>query len=180
MGKTNILDAIYYLAMGKSYMVSNDKTLVYTDQSFFRLDAIFEDNGDDTHLVIKYRLGAAKEIVGWDTHIKTSRPHWSDSRGFITQMMYTICWQATKTAGVFINNTMVQYDANLEALTLYNRNLKQRNALLRDFADKQYWDQDLIDVITSAMAAPTNYIYRKRKNYKLFQSGLTAILRSNQ
>ncbi len=41
MGKTNILDAIYYLAMGKSYLSAGDKNLVTIDQSFFRLDATF-------------------------------------------------------------------------------------------------------------------------------------------
>ena len=165
MGKTNILDAIYYLAMGKSYMVSNDKNLVYTDQSFFRMDAIFEDNGNDTHLVIKYRLGAAKEIELDGIRISKLADH----IGVIPVVFITPDDVHNLLAGnedrrVFIHNTMGQHDAAyLEALTLYNRNLKQRNALLKDFADKQYWDQDLIDVITSAMAAPANYLYNKRK-----------------
>lgn len=165
MGKTNVLDAIYYLAMGKSYMVSNDKNLIYTDQSFFRLDAIFQDAYGDAHLVIKYRLGAGKEIELDGIRISKLADH----IGVIPIVFITPDDVHNLLAGnedrrVFINNTMVQYDAPyLEALSLYNRNLKQRNALLKDFADKQYWDQDLIDVITSTMAAPANYIYSKRK-----------------
>lgn len=165
MGKTNVLDAIYYLAMGKSYVGSNDKNLIYTDQSFFRLDAIFQDADGDAHLVIKYRLGAGKEIELDGVRISKLADH----IGVIPIVFITPDDVHNLLAGnedrrVFINNTMVQYDAPyLEALSLYNRNLKQRNALLKDFADKQYWDQDLIDVITSTMAAPANYIYSKRK-----------------
>lgn len=177
MGKTNILDAIYYLAMGKSYLSAGDKNLVTIDQSFFRLDATFEDASNTHNLVIKYRLGVAKEIE-WNG-VRLSKL--TDHIGLIPVVFISPDDVHNLLAGneerrVFINNTLVQFDSKyLEALTIYNRNLKQRNALLKDFTDRQYWDQELLDVLTSSMAEPANYLYQKRKE---LTQAFTSVLQS--
>lgn len=164
MGKTNALDAIYYLAMGKSYFIASDRNLMTTDQDFFRLDAKLEEGNDLYHLVIKNKLGQGKEIEL--NGVKIARL--SDHIGLVPVVFISPDDVHTLLSGneerrVFINNTLVQLNSQyLEALAVYNRNLKQRNALLKDFSDKQYWDQDLLDVITDAMVAPAHYIHEVR------------------
>ncbi len=41
MGKTNLLDAVYYLCMGKSHFQSTDKNVVRKGEAFFRLEGHF-------------------------------------------------------------------------------------------------------------------------------------------
>lgn len=164
MGKTNVLDAIYYLAMGKSYFTGSDRNLITTDQDFFRLDARLEEGEDQYHLVIKNRLGQGKEIELNGVRIARL----SDHIGLVPVVFISpddvhSLLSGNEERRVFINNTLVQLNTQyLDALAIYNRNLKQRNALLKDFADKQYWDQDLLDVITDAMIAPAHFIHETR------------------
>src|SRR6187431_3070507 len=63
VGKTNLLDAIYYLCVGKSYFTPYDQRVVRQDESFFRLEAdILKD--DSTHkAIIKVKPGSMKELL---------------------------------------------------------------------------------------------------------------------
>lgn len=164
MGKTNALDAIYFLAMGKSYFVGSDRNLIHTDQEFFRVDAKLEEGDEKYHLVIKNRQGQGKEIELNGVRIARLADHIGlIPVVFITPDDVHSLLSGNEERRVFVNNTLVQLNPQyLEALAVYNRNLKQRNALLKDFADRQYWDQDLLDVITDAMYAPAHFIHRVR------------------
>ena len=53
-GKTNILDAIYFMCVSKSRFTSSDIHLIQHQESFFRIDAEFER---EYHLVAKYQKG---------------------------------------------------------------------------------------------------------------------------
>ena len=164
MGKTNALDAIYFLAMGKSYFVGSDRNLIHADQEFFRVDAKLEEGDEKYHLVIKNRQGQGKEIELNGVRIARLADHIGlIPVVFITPDDVHSLLSGNEERRVFVNNTLVQLNPQyLEALAVYNRNLKQRNALLKDFADRQYWDQDLLDVITDAMYAPAHFIHRVR------------------
>ncbi|MFM2395347.1 MAG: hypothetical protein RLZZ546_3330, partial [Bacteroidota bacterium] len=63
-----------------------------------------------------------------------------------------------------LNNTIVQYDKNyLEHLSVYNRLLKQRNSVLKDYIERRYFDKDYLMVLTQQMEPSANYIYNARK-----------------
>jgi len=53
MGKTNVLDAVYYLCLGKSYFSSVDKMVIMHDKDFFRIEGIFNADADMDMVVIK-------------------------------------------------------------------------------------------------------------------------------
>ncbi|HMP31822.1 MAG TPA: AAA family ATPase [Saprospiraceae bacterium] len=58
MGKTNLLDAIYYLGIGKSYFTISDENVVNYDADFIRLEAYI----DDCKIVNKNQIGREKTI----------------------------------------------------------------------------------------------------------------------
>ncbi|MBK8516251.1 MAG: hypothetical protein IPL55_08175 [Saprospiraceae bacterium] len=63
----------------------------------------------------------------------------------------------------FLNNTIVQTDKQyLESLLRYTQLLKQRNSLLKTFAENKSFDPLLLESITAGMYAPANYIFNKR------------------
>ena len=61
-GKTNLIDAIYYLAMCKSYFTRNDQMIVQSEQSFFRIDGVFLDSESNIEIVCKYHPDKRKEF----------------------------------------------------------------------------------------------------------------------
>ena len=62
-GKTNLLDAIYYLSVGKSYFSPYDQRVVHSGEEFFRLEASLLRDTDKHELVIRVKPGSLKEIV---------------------------------------------------------------------------------------------------------------------
>ena len=63
MGKTNLLDAVYYLATGKSYFTPYDHRVVMQGESFFRLTAGVQRDQTNHTIVMKVKPGDAKEII---------------------------------------------------------------------------------------------------------------------
>ena len=59
-GKTNILDAINYLALTKSHFVPQDKMAVKYDTDFFRLEGKFEYGSSSLNVILKYQTGQKK------------------------------------------------------------------------------------------------------------------------
>ena len=163
MGKTNLLDAIYYLCLGKSYFTSTDKNVVRMSADFFRLEGYI----DDQKVVNKNWIGKEKSIE-------------IDDQGFEKMADFVGTYPAVMIAPkdiqklidnsedrrTFINNTMVQYKQGyLHHLMHYTRLLKQRNALLKSGLEKKYLDHTLLDIITSQMQPHAMEIYTYRNSF---------------
>ena len=63
VGKTNLLDAIYYLCVGKSYFTPYDHRVVRQDETFFRLEADVLRDATHHKVIIKVKPGALKELI---------------------------------------------------------------------------------------------------------------------
>ncbi|MBK8700394.1 MAG: DNA replication and repair protein RecF [Saprospiraceae bacterium] len=166
MGKTNLLDAIYYAALGKSYFSFSDKSVVRTEAEFFRLVARYDDLSDaGGQIIVKVRPGLQKEVeVNGIKSVKLGDHIGLMPVVFITPDDVHTLLSGNEERRIFLNNTIVQYDKQyIDHLTVYNKLLKQRNALLKDFQDRRYYDEALLEVITMAMASPGQYIYEARK-----------------
>src|SRR4249920_467081 len=62
-GKTNLLDAIYYLSVGKSYFTPYDQRIVLAGESFFRLEAQLLKEDKSHSIIMKVKPGLSKEIL---------------------------------------------------------------------------------------------------------------------
>jgi len=166
MGKTNVLEAIYYLCFGKSYFSSGDRYVFNKKDDFFRLEGNFRDGDSSDKVVIKYQSGAKKEIEL--SGIKAERI--SDHVGHFLCVIIAphdiqLMLDGSEDRRNFINNTIVQTDKKyLEYLLQYTYLLKQRNTLLKSFAEKRTFDQLLLDSVTIGMYKPAQYIFEQRKN----------------
>ena len=63
VGKTNLLDAVYYLCLGRSYFTTQDQRVVRQGSDFFRLEGEVERQGEAAAIVMKVRPGLTKEIL---------------------------------------------------------------------------------------------------------------------
>jgi len=165
MGKTNMLDAVYYLCIGKSYFSSGDKYVVRKGETFFRCFGVFENNSGIEEVEIKVTPGKKKEII----LSGKKRSRLSDHIGkfpcvIIAPVDIQLMLEGSEERRKLLDNTIMQYDRSyVDAVLSYNRLLKQRNATLKTFAEKHYFDQTLLDSISVGMYKPAQTIFEMRK-----------------
>jgi DNA replication and repair protein RecF len=166
MGKTNILDAIYYLCIGKSYRTSLEKNICRYNQDFFRIEAEFSDS---EKIVFKVKPGSQKDIEVNGTKIEKILEHVGKYPiVFISPDDIFTILDSNEERRNFINNVIVQYDSlYLKHLAVYNKLLKKRNALLKDFQSRNYFDALLLETFTEQMIESVNYIHLKRKEFMI-------------
>lgn len=166
MGKTNMLDAVYYLCIGKSYFSSGDKYVLKKGEDFFRCEGQFAVKGEEEKVEVVVKPGKNKTI-------KLSgkkRERLSDHIGkfpcvIIAPVDIQLMLEGSEERRKFLDNTIMQFDRTyVEAVLAYNRLLKQRNATFKAFAEKHYYDQNLINAISAGMYAPAKKIYEMRNS----------------
>jgi len=129
VGKTNLLDAIYYLSFSKSATGSADRNLITHDQSFFTLYGDY----DDLVVAIQSEKGKPKAIK-----IDGQEPEkLSDLIGKVPLVMVLpddtlMIREGSDTRRKFFDGALCQVDKDyLESLLQYGKILKQRNSLLK-------------------------------------------------
>ena len=165
MGKTNILDALYYLCLGKSYFSSGDRMVIMQSKDFFRIEGTFDTNTDMEKVVIKSQSGNRKDIEVSGKKVDRIGDHVGK---FLCVMIapadIQLMLEGSEERRNFLNNTIVQTDRNyLDDLMLYSNLLKRRNALLKSFVDQRYFDPLLLESVSAGMYAPAQRIFEKRK-----------------
>jgi len=167
MGKTNILDALYYSCLGKSYFSSIDKNVILKDQDFFRIETLVDKNEGVEVIVIKNKSGQRKVI-------EISGKKMESISAFIGNFLAVIIapddvhimMEGSEDRRNFLNNTIVQTDHGyLVDLLLYNGWLKRRNAILKTFAEQKSFNALLLESVTTPLIEPAIRIYEKRKEY---------------
>ena len=133
MGKTNMMDAVYFLAMGKSYGQLQDKSLIRHEEDYLRLEAIMKNEVNEMTLVAKLGKNHPKSFEKDGTQYQ----HISDHIGqipivFITPADGYNLFSASMERRRFIDRTIGQVNgAYLRELIQYNKLLKHRNASLK-------------------------------------------------
>jgi DNA replication and repair protein RecF len=163
MGKTNLLDAIYYLSIGKSYFSSSDKLCASLDQTFFRI----EGQIDEETVVAKVQPTKEKVLEVQGSKIEKL----SDYVGrypivVIAPSDVQSLLDESENRRTLINYTIAQYQRNyLSDLMSYNRLLKHRNAMLKNYLEKRQIDRQLLETIDQQMAPLSTNIFEGRKKF---------------
>jgi DNA replication and repair protein RecF len=165
MGKTNLLDAIYFLCLCKSHTGLPDKNLVRHGETFFRLEGHFEQlTGEHDKVVAKFLTGQRKEIEHNDNGVTRL----TDFIGQFPVVMIapddvSLVQEGSEERRRFLDTTLSQlYPDYLGQLLVYNALLKQRNALLKQFADTHQFDSALLEAIDRQMPGPARLLYERR------------------
>ncbi len=163
-GKTNLLDAIYYLSISKSYFNSIDHQLIFHEQNFFTAEGIFSVN--DQNETIKCVLQRGKKKEFFRNKVKYDRL--SDHVGLLPVVIITpddvdLIHGGSEERRKFLDNTISQVDHSyLENLLHYARVLSQRNAALKSFGETGKVDQALIQVYDRELVVYAQSIFSSR------------------
>ena len=180
-GKTNILEAIYFLALTKSFRTSSERHLVLNNQNMFRIKGDFENaQGRAFECLIAYTLTEGKRLVVNSQKISK----FSDYIGEVPTVLLapsdlTLTQGSPQQRRRFIDLLLCQsHKLYLHHLMQYNRSLKQRNQILQsEKVDKQVlysWEENLIRngiEITKKRDEVVQYLSELVKNYYLSLSG---------
>ena len=165
IGKTNLLDAIYYTCFTKSYFTKTDIQNVRTGTQGFRIEAGYTRNQQSDSVECIVRENGKKELLLNGTpYTKFSEHIGRFPCVMIAPDDIQIITDGSEERRRFLDALISQVDHGyLLQLISYNKILQQRNSLLRQFAESGRSDHNLMDVINEQLSKPGNQIYQTRK-----------------
>lgn len=167
MGKTNILDAIYYLSLCKSFFNPIDSQNINNDKDFFVIQGEY-DNDDSKEEVYCGIKRNKKKIFKRN---KKEYQRLSDHIGLFPVVMISPADSKLITGGSddrrkFINGVISQYDKEyLIDIINYNKALAQRNTLLKTFARTNSFDAETLAIWDEQLISNGERIYNKRVDF---------------
>ena len=165
MGKTNLLDAVYYLSFCKSAVTVVDGSNIMHDEPFFMLQGRYlSDSGMNDEVSCGMKRGDKKQFK------KNGKAYerLSDHIGTIPLVMISPADNELIAGGSeerrrFMDVVISQYDKEyLNALIRYNRALQQRNVMLRAEYEP---DSEMMSLIEDMMVVEANTIHEGRKRF---------------
>ena len=159
-GKTNLLDAIHYLCLCKSYFHSTDNLNIRHDSNGFTVEGNF---GKDT---VKCMVEKGQRKAFFLNNNKYRKL--ADHIGLFPVVVIApddvdLVNGGSETRRRLIDSTLAQLDSiYLQDLQAYNKVLTQRNSTLRDFAQRRAFDESLLDSWDQQLIPLATSIYTKR------------------
>ena len=166
-GKTNILDAIHYLAFCKSYFNPIDSQNIRHEEEFFVIDGIF-DNGENRD---KIYCGVKKGQKKVFRRNKTDYERLADHIGKYPAVVISpsdkdLISEGSEVRRKFMDSIISQYNRSyLDDLIDYNRLLRHRNSLLKYFWENRTFDADNLDVWTAQLVDAARRIHKERRKF---------------
>lgn len=167
-GKTNILDAIYYLSFCKSYFNPIDSQNVRHHQDFFAIHGYYEQkNGSQEKVQCVLKPNKKKQFKLNDKEYDRLADH----IGFIPLVMISpydrdLINNHSDVRRKYLDGVISQFDAAyLNNLLQYNKAVSQRNALLKSFAENRYFEPELLEMWDSKLVELGHPIYEVRKDF---------------
>jgi DNA replication and repair protein RecF len=160
VGKTNILDAIYYLSFCKSHSNSIDTQNINHENSFFVLEGSYSRKGIDENIYCGMKRKQKKVFK----RNKKEYERFSDHIGLLPLVLISpddnvLIGEGSDERRKFVDGVISQYDHQyLNALMRYNKTLLQRNSLLKS----NLVDKDLIEILDDALVETGVIIHQKR------------------
>ena len=162
-GKTNVLDAIYLLSFTKSAYTSQDSLNITHGEEM----AMVQGNYGEFTISCGLRRGIKKQF----RKDKKDYPRLIDHIGLIPLVMvcpadHQLIEEGSDERRRFMDVVIGQRNRKyLDCLATYNALLKQRNALLKQYADAPTPPDDLLEVLEWQMIEPAEYIFRARTEF---------------
>ena len=163
-GKTNLLDAIYYLSMTKSAFAASDRFNFRHGTDEFSLSGIYRmDNGLSSRFAMKISSKGEKKLR------RDDKPYGrvSEHIGVLPVVMVSpsdnsLVSDSGEERRRFVNSVLSQMDREyMSAMQHYNRLLQQRNRMLKE----PEVDRTLMEVIDMRMSALAGPVHEARRRF---------------
>lgn len=164
-GKTNLLDAVYYLCLTKSYFATSDQQNILFGKDFFRLDGRFQKTDGAFEVVYKLPPNRRKELTVNDVGIAKLSDHIGEFPCIIISPDDSqLITGSSEERRKFLDGTLSQVNHEyLEWLIAYNKVLTQRNAALKNFTETKRTDRALLETYDRQLIPLGTKIYEARR-----------------
>ncbi len=167
VGKTNLLDAIHYLALAKSYFNAVDSQNIKHEEEFAVIQGDFIRDNHPEAIYCGIQRNKRKQF----RRNKKDYQKLSEHIGIIPLVMISpadssLILEGGEERRKFINSVIAQFDRNyLENLIQYNHALLQRNRLLKDINNSETFDRDYLSVWDDQLTGYGQKIFETRKDF---------------
>ena len=167
VGKTNILDAVYHLSMGKSYFNVKNDQLINKGKDYMLVDGVFELNNKNESIVFSLKIGEKKVLK------RNGKPYkkFSNHIGLIPVVLISpydndLINEGSSERRKFIDSIISQNDKEyLINLIAYTRVIQNRNRLLKQYNRSVDFDLDTIKVYDDQIYKLSEPIFKARKKF---------------
>jgi DNA replication and repair protein RecF len=164
VGKTNILDAIHYLSLTKSFFNNIDSVNIKHNEDYFIVQGSFMQDEEENNIFCSFHKQKQKVLKRNGKEYQKL----SDHVGRYPVVMISPADSSLITEGSevrrkFLNKIISQYDPGyLDSVLKYNKVLQQRNRLLKDFKASGRFDNEMISIWDSQLIKYGNLIFKER------------------
>lgn len=164
VGKTNLLDAVYFLCFTKSYFGKTDGSSVERGSQGFNVSGEFNRNNNLRSVSVILRENNKKELWCDQEQINPFSKHIGQFPAvFIAPDDVILITGGSEERRKFIDTILSQLDQGyLGQLIRYNKCLQDRNRYLKDASGSGYVDHLLIDSLDNQMIESGKFILLKR------------------
>jgi DNA replication and repair protein RecF len=166
-GKTNLLDAIHYLCLTKSAINGIDNLNLQHQKDFFTIFGDFELEGREIEIRCIFESGKKKQLLQSGKAVEKMSEH----VGLLPVVMIApddtlLIRDGSEERRRFFDNMLCQLSKTyLKSLVRYQHFLKQRNALIKQFAEKGRWDKSYIEVYDREIVQLSKEIATQRADF---------------
>lgn len=163
-GKTNILDAVHYLSMCKSYLNTVDRQNIRFDQQFFSIIGVFGKAEKEYAIHCALKTGTKKVFK----QNKKEYEKLSEHIGLFPTVIISpydkdLISEGSELRRKWMDGIISQSDREyLSDIQRYNKILLQRNALLKHMYENGFFERESIDVWNDQLLTTGNRIHQKR------------------
>jgi DNA replication and repair protein RecF len=186
VGKTNLLDALYYLSFCKSHFNPIDSQNIRYGCDFFVIQGEYERKEEAEHIYCGLKKGQKKQFK----RNKTDYQRLADHIGFIPLVMKSpadinFIYDGSEERRKFIDGVISQFNhAYLDDLLHYNRALLQRNKLLKEQQNSKA-HTDTLEIYDEQLILFGERIFEERKLFTneilpIFQEFYQTISQGNE
>ncbi len=162
VGKTSILDALYFLCVGKSYFSGTDVQCINNNEEIAGIRArVFKD--EDIELKIKFKRGARKVIEQNGVVCKKVLDYIGQFFAVvIAPGDIELIYGSNETRRGFVNQILSQTNTDyLKSLVRYNKLIEQRNRHLK----QDIVDNDLLNTFDGQIAPLAKALFKAREEF---------------
>src|SRR3972149_602134 len=147
-GKTNLLDAVHYLSFTKSYFNPIDFQSIYFNAPMFVVQGEFKAGEKTDEVYCAQKKGERKQFK----LNKKEYARFADHIGLFPVVMVSpsdieLILEGSEIRRKFADSIISQYDRQyLEDIIAYTKVLLQRNAQLKQFSKKSFFDTESLQI----------------------------------
>ena len=164
VGKTNVLDAVHYLSLCKSFFHTPDTQNIRHNEAFFVIEGEYHTPGSTEHIYCGVKRGMKKRFQ----RNKKDYERFSDHIGLFPLVTVSpfdsgLIWEGSEERRRMMDEVISQFDSDyLSQLVSYNRVLSQRNSLLKQWAESGIPAHGVLEALNEQLVAFGNKIFASR------------------